>query len=90
MAATLFFSFVVAAFVTMVSMRPLVRLAERLHAVDMPDTRKVHGAPVPRIGGLAMAVSALLPLIMWAKLDAQMVGYLCGIAVILLFGVWDI
>jgi UDP-GlcNAc:undecaprenyl-phosphate GlcNAc-1-phosphate transferase len=36
-----------------------------------------------------MAVSAMLPLVMWAKLDAQMVGFLCGIAVILLFGVWD-
>ena len=59
---TLFYSFVVATFVTMVSIRPLIRLAERMHIVDLPADRKVHDAPVPRLGGLAMAVSAILPL----------------------------
>jgi len=88
-AAALFYSFLVATFVTMVSIRPLIHVAERMHIVDLPADRKVHDVPVPRLGGLAMAVSAILPLLMWSRLDAQMMGFLCGIGVILLFGVWD-
>ena len=86
---TLFFSFIVATFVTMVLIPPLVRLAEWLHIVDMPAARKVHKAPVPRLGGLAMAIGAVLPPLMWATMEPQMVGFLCGIAIILVFGVWD-
>ena len=86
---TLFFSFIIATFVTMVLIPPLVRLAEWLHVVDMPAPRKVHKAPVPRLGGLAMAIGAVLPLLMWATMDPQMVGFLCGVAIILFFGVWD-
>ena len=89
MTVTLFFSFLVATFVTMVLIRPLVRLAQWSHGVDMPAARKVHKAPVPRLGGLAMAIGAVLPLIMWATMEAQMVGFLCGVAVIVFFGVWD-
>jgi len=88
-AVTLFFSFLVATFVTIVLIRPLVRLAEWLHAVDQPAARKIHQAPVPRLGGLAMATGAMLPLLMWAPMEAQTVGYLCGVAVIVIFGVWD-
>src|SRR6266849_5731503 len=73
----------------MVLIPPLVRLAEWLHIVDMPAARKVHTAPVPRLGGLAMAIGAVLPPLMWATMEPQMVGFLCGIAIILVFGVWD-
>jgi len=88
-AVTLFFSFLVATFVTTVLIRPLVRLAQWMHAVDLPSARKVHAAPVPRLGGLAMATGALLPLLMWATMDSQMAAFLCGVAVIVTFGVWD-
>jgi len=87
--ANLLFSFIVATFVTAVLIPPLVQLAEWLHAYDLPGGRKVHEAPVPRLGGLAMVVGTVLPLIIWATMDARMVGFLCGVAVILLFGVWD-
>lgn len=86
---TLFFSFLVAAFVTMVLIPPLARLAESLHAADIPSERKVHKVPMPRLGGLAMATGAVLPIVMWAQLQAQGVAFLCGVAIILFFGVWD-
>ena len=86
---TLFFSFIVATFATMVLIPPLVRLAEWLHVVDRPAARKVHRTPVPRLGGVAMAIGAVLPPIMWATMDSRMVGFLCGVAVILFFGLWD-
>src|SRR5437867_12963059 len=55
----------------------------------MPASRKIHKGPVPRLGGMAMATGAVLAPIMWTTLDAQMVGFLCGVAIILTFGVWD-
>src|SRR5437879_12108872 len=36
-----------------------------------------------------MASGAVLPPIMWATMDSRMVGFLCGVAVILFFGLWD-
>jgi UDP-GlcNAc:undecaprenyl-phosphate GlcNAc-1-phosphate transferase len=88
-AATLFFGFIIATFATTVLIPPLVRLADWLHIADMPAARKVHKVPVPRLGGLAMAIGALLPLLMWAPMSPTMVGFLCGVAIIVFFGVWD-
>ena len=51
----IFFSFVVAAFVTMVMIPPIMRWAASLRAVDLPNERKIHEAPVPRLGGFAIA-----------------------------------
>src|SRR5438874_10204606 len=73
----------------MVLIPPLGGMAEWLHVVDGPAARKVHGTPVPRLGGVAMAIGAVLPPIMWATMDSRMVGFLCGVAVILFFGLWD-
>jgi UDP-GlcNAc:undecaprenyl-phosphate GlcNAc-1-phosphate transferase len=88
-AATLFFGFIIATFATMVLIPPFVRLAEWLHIADMPAARKVHKIPVPRLGGLAMAIGAASPLLMWAPMSPTMVGFLCGVAIIVFFGVWD-
>ena len=37
----------------------VMNLAHRLGAVDMPDERKIHTHPTPRMGGLAIAVPFL-------------------------------
>jgi len=39
---------------------PIVsRLAKRYHLVDLPDARKVHQVPLPRVGGIAFVVATL-------------------------------
>ena len=86
---TLFFGFVVATFLTMVLIPPLARAARSLHATDQPGERKVHETTMPRLGGIAMAVGAIVPLILWAPLDRQAVAILAGIGIIVCFGVWD-
>jgi UDP-GlcNAc:undecaprenyl-phosphate GlcNAc-1-phosphate transferase len=86
---TPFFSFVLAAFVTMVLVPPLVHVAQWLHAAEFPAERKVHSTPMPRLGGLAMAIGAVLPLVMWTSPIAQAAPLLGGIAIIVFFGVWD-
>src|SRR4030095_9765540 len=73
----------------MVSMPSLVRLAGWLHVVDIPSERKVHKVPMPRLGGIAMGAGTVLALTMWAPMQRPMIGFIVGVAIILLFGAWD-
>lgn len=86
---TIFFTFVVATFATMVLIPPFVRLAAWMHATDLPGDRKVHTTPMPRLGGVAMAIGTVLPLLIWGDREPQLVAFLAGVAIILAFGVWD-
>ncbi len=73
-----------------VSLIPLmVRLADRFQWVDLPNPRKVHTRPVPRIGGCAMALGAAVPVILWAKPDNFVKAYLAGAGILVLFGLVD-
>jgi UDP-GlcNAc:undecaprenyl-phosphate GlcNAc-1-phosphate transferase len=86
---TFYFGFIIAVFVTMVLIPPLTRLAARMQIVDVPDARKVHTGAIPRVGGIAMAVGALLPMVLWVNPGTHFIGYLSGALIILVFGVWD-
>lgn len=85
----LFFSFIIAVFVTMVLIPPLMRSAVRLQIIDIPDARKVHTEAIPRIGGVAMVAGAVLPMIMWLAPQNESIAFLLGVGIILFFGVWD-
>lgn len=85
----LFFSFLIAMLVTMVLIPPLMRVAARLNIVDLPNDRKVHTVAIPRVGGVAMVVGAVLPLLLWLLPLPEVIGLLLGMGVILAFGVWD-
>ena len=85
----LFFCFIIAVFVTMVLIPPLMRSSAWLRVVDLPDARKVHTEVIPRIGGVAMVAGALLPMVMWLTPHREIIGFVVGIIVILFFGVWD-
>lgn len=86
---TLFLSLLIAMFVTMVLIPPLMRTAERLKFVDLPGDRKVHAHAVPRIGGIAMVVGAVFPIMLWLMPDRQVIALLVGMGIILAFGVGD-
>lgn len=85
----LLLAFVIAMMVTMSAIPALIRAAGRLQVVDVPGSRKVHTHPIPRVGGLAMAGGALLPLCLWLPLNRTLTGYLLAVAVLLVFGAWD-
>lgn len=81
--------FLLAMSVTMALIPPLMQVAERFHFLDAPGQRKVHTSPVPRVGGIAMAVGTLLALALSGEYSQPMPAYLAGIVVLLIFGVWD-
>ncbi len=74
---------------TMLAMPVVVRLAERLGAVDHPNERKVHVQAVPRMGGLAFLVSLLL--IPFTMLDINHItqGFLLGLFIVGFTGIAD-
>lgn len=78
-----------ALFIT-VTLIPLLKSAAlRYNAVDMPGDRKVHLRPIPRVGGIAMAIGILLPVLFWAPVSGFGRALISGSAVIVVFGLLD-
>jgi UDP-GlcNAc:undecaprenyl-phosphate/decaprenyl-phosphate GlcNAc-1-phosphate transferase len=87
-----------AALLSYVLTPPVRRLAVRLRAIDTPDARKVHTRPIPRMGGLAVVVSAISVIaLVWVagfhqfnKIPSGLLAALgLGLLPILFVSVWD-
>lgn len=84
------FAFIIS-FVFTFATTPLVRrLAFKIGAIDIPrDKRRMHKKPTPRIGGLAIVFGFLVATLCCADMSRQLVGTLCGAAIIIAMGVVD-
>ncbi len=72
------------------SLIPILKsMAGTLHVLDVPNERKVHQAPVPKIGGLAMAFGILCPFLVWNPSDRVVTSIIIGASVIVVFGYLD-
>lgn len=67
----------------------MIRYAPALGMVDHPNARKVHSAPIPRAGGVGIALGALIPVLVWAPGDPAIRSYLLASLILLVFGMWD-
>lgn len=76
-------------FITIALIPLFRRLAIRLHAMDLPDQRKVHRCPMPKSGGIAMALGALIPVFLWAPMDDSLRAILIGAGIVVLLGLVD-
>jgi UDP-GlcNAc:undecaprenyl-phosphate GlcNAc-1-phosphate transferase len=85
----LFSTFLLSVIVTIIVMPILINLACKFKLVDMPNSRKIHCDPIPRIGGIAMAFGAFLPIILWAPMDRFVIAVLLGSCVLVIFGLID-
>ena len=90
--------FTLAVAVTFVSTPLVMRLARRLGAVDVPRSRHQHRAPIPKLGGIALALgfsialaaSFVLPVERHDALEAtRVVGVLVGLLMVLVVGIAD-
>jgi UDP-GlcNAc:undecaprenyl-phosphate/decaprenyl-phosphate GlcNAc-1-phosphate transferase len=86
---SLLLGLLVAMSVTMALIPPLMKAAGRWQFLDQPSARKVHSTPIPRIGGIAMAVGALLAVVVAGNLATPMPAVIAGLLVLVAFGVWD-
>lgn len=76
-------------FITSALIPILRKLAGRVFAMDIPSPRKVHTRPIPKVGGIAMALGTILPLTFWAPGTVFLKTLLMGSGVIILFGFMD-
>lgn len=83
------FGFFVSLTITMVLIPPIMKWADKIGAIDLPDARKVHTTAIPRVGGIAMVIGSVLSIILWAEFDSQIISLLLGFLVLLFFGIWD-
>lgn len=83
------FAFIVSLVISMLLVPPLMRLAPLIGAIDLPDARKVHAQAIPRIGGIAMIIGVMVPVLFWLPLDQKHLSLLLAFSVLLFFGIWD-
>lgn len=65
------------------------KIAAHCGAMDIPNERKVHKEPMPRMGGLAIFGSFLIGYMLFARTSLQMLSILIGGFIIILTGVID-
>jgi len=83
------FSFILALIVTIALIPLLISVAIKTGLYDQPDARKVHAQPIPRMGGVAMAVGALVPVLIYGTADTFAWSFLAGATIIVAFGLLD-
>jgi UDP-GlcNAc:undecaprenyl-phosphate/decaprenyl-phosphate GlcNAc-1-phosphate transferase len=81
--------FIVAMIVAMAWLPLLVKVAAKWGIVDQPGGRKVHSAPIPRVGGLAMAIGVFVAALIAIDLQVQDRWFLGAAAVLVAFGALD-
>ncbi len=65
------------------------KIAIHIRALDMPNERKVHKKPMPRLGGLAIYLSFIFGYILYGTVSLQMLSVLIGGFIIILAGIID-
>lgn len=83
--STLFISM----FITIVLVPIFKDLAVKVNVMDVPNDRKVHSYPMPKSGGIAMALGAFVPVLLWAPAGEFVRAVLIGAAIVVLFGLID-
>jgi UDP-GlcNAc:undecaprenyl-phosphate GlcNAc-1-phosphate transferase len=81
--------FIIAMLVAMAGLPLLVKLAAKWGIVDAPGVRKVHCSPMPRVGGLAMAIGVFVAALITIDLQGQDRWFLAAAAVLIAVGGLD-
>jgi len=89
---TILYSFKVIIFTFIIALLfvPIVKkIATHMNAIDIPNERKVHTKPMPRLGGLAIFAAFLFGYMVFGEMTVQMNSILIGSFIILLTGLID-
>ena len=77
-------------FIVSVTLTFLVKkVAIHINAMDIPNERKVHKKPMPRVGGLAIFLAYLFGYMLYGTISTQMISVLIGGFIIILTGIVD-
>lgn len=83
------FAFLVAGLIALLLTPLTTRLAIRVGAIDEPNERSLHTAPMPKLGGLAILAGVLVAGFLWLPWEGESRAILLGAIAIALVGVAD-
>jgi UDP-GlcNAc:undecaprenyl-phosphate/decaprenyl-phosphate GlcNAc-1-phosphate transferase len=81
--------FLLAMVITMLSLPVLGRVATKWRIVDAPGERKVHLVPIPRVGGIAMAIAVVIAAMLVVPLEPPDRYFLVAAGIVAVFGGLD-
>ena len=77
-------------FLFVVLFMPIIKkVAVYINAIDIPNQRKVHRVPIPRLGGLGIYLGFLLGYMLFGYESVQMNSILIGSIIIIMIGIID-
>jgi UDP-GlcNAc:undecaprenyl-phosphate GlcNAc-1-phosphate transferase len=76
-------------FITMVLIPLFKNYAVQLQAMDFPNGRSVHTYPKPKVGGIAMTVGLLVPVLLWSSKDSFSASVVIGSLIVVILGFAD-
>ena len=81
---------VLTVFLFVVVVMPIImKAAKHVNALDIPNERKVHKNPMPRLGGLGIFSGFLLGYMLFCNQTVQMNSILIGSFILILVGIFD-
>ncbi len=83
------FTLLLSVLITIAMVPVCTELAIMFYVLDVPNERKVHRRPIPRIGGIAFILGAFTPVAIWQGATGFVPAYLAGAALLALFGAID-
>ena len=83
------FAFLLAGVLALLLVPLTDRLARRVGAIDFPGERKLHEAPTPRLGGLAILAAVLAASLIWLPWEEETRSILVGAVLIAAVGFLD-
>ena len=79
----------IALFITLASIPMFKSVAVRAHMLDIPNERKVHSTPIPKSGGLAMALGFCIAILYGLTLDRFAGSVVIGSIILVAVGLAD-
>ena len=81
---------IVIPFLFVLAITPFIKkVAMHVGAMDIPNARKVHKVPIPRLGGLGIYMGFLLGYILFGTMSLRMNAILIGSFIIIITGIVD-
>ena len=81
---------IVIPFLFVLAITPFIkRVAKHIGAMDIPNERKVHKVPIPRLGGLGLYMGFILGYVLFGTMSLKMNAILIGSFIIIITGIID-
>ncbi len=83
------FAFLMSLLISLVLTGLSIPILRKIGVMDEPGERKIHSSPVPRLGGMAIYIAFVLPMLMIWEFNYPQQGVILGSGIALLIGAAD-